>query len=1189
MSFSSFQSLGAPARARLFVLSALIISSLAWCDAAHAQAVWNGGGASDAWSDGLNWSGTDPVNNGTSALQFGGTTRLTPNNDLTNLTASSTTFNANAGAFVLAGNGVSLAGNVTNSSSNLQTINLGLALTADSTLNTGASGLTLGGQVSGNFGLNKTGAGALNLNGNNSYTGLTTISAGLVNVGHNSAFGTTDQGVTVTSGATLSLGAGVTVTDETLTLNGSGESNVGALRATTGDAVWNGNIILGSGQGSVTGTGGTRLGSTGAGNLTISGNITDGGNNFDLVIRSQNSVTGKVILSGTANSYRDTYAVVGTLELGATNTLPTNRTLFIGNASNQGTATVEMNGASQELGGLSSVLAAVGNTMVVRVQNSSTTASTLTLNNSSSNTFGGGIMGNLALVKNGTGTLTLSDGGNNGSNTYTGLTSINAGSIVISKSSALGTTAAGTVVASGAALVLSGNLTVGAEALSLAGNGLSGNGALRAQSGTSTWAGQITLTANTEIQVDSGAALTLDVATGDGITGTANLTLDVAGELTIADAIATGTGTLTKNGTGTATLSGGAANSFTGAVTLNSGTLVLAKTAGVNAFGATAVAVGDGSGSVDILRLGASNQILDTAALTFRGSGATAGTFQLNGFNETVATLSSFSAGAGIIENEGGGTSTLTLNSTSNQSFSGIIRDGDGVGVDGTLALVKNGSGTLTLSGANSYSGLTTVSAGVLQVQNATALGAGDGTAATGTTVANGARVEISGGITVANEAITIIGNGGTPDSGGALRSTGIATSTWAGPVIIGASPGASPSTLAPRVGARDAGTLVLSGTISDGGNGWDLAIRNDANTGSKVVISGGSNSYRDTYVVVGNLLLDAGNDRLPTSGTVTLGNSSDVAFATLNLNGWNQRIGGLSSLGTSVMARTVTNTGATFSTLTLDTAANANFGGILAGDLSVVKAGTATQTLSGSASYTGKTHVQAGTLALSGSAINLTSSPWIDISAGGTLSVSGMTGGLLTYAPSTGSAIISGSGNITGSLSVGGVTFLSPGTTSNAADSATAGDGVGVLAISNNLTINPANVRNVLRFDILDGLRADKVTIGGNLTLNSNSYMQVVFDPGFTPSLGQSWVLLDWVGSISTNGFTTGENFRNGLNEPGNEGNLDLPFLDNDLYWQISSLGTGGALSITIVPEPGRVTLVLGGCLLLFVRRRRR
>lgn len=1119
------------------------------------------------------------------ALQFAGSTRLTPSNDLTSFTASNLTFNSGAGAFVLSGNGLSLAGGITNSSSNLQTINLGLTLTADSTINTGASGITIGGSIDGGFGISKSGTGTLTLSTGNAYTGLTTVSAGTIVANHNQAFGTTDQGTTITTGAMITLGSGVTITGESLVLNGAGDNN-GALRATTGDATWAGPVTLGSGTGSGAGTGGARLGSQGTGNLTVSGAITDGINDFDLVIRSATNVTGKVILSSTSNTYRHTYAVVGTLALGAENTLPTASNLYIGNTSNQGSALVDLNGFNQQVATLSSVQAASANTMSIRVTNSSLTAATMTI--AAASDFGGTITGNLALTKSGSGTLALYDAGSNATNSYTGLTTIGTGgAISIQKATALGSIGSGTVVQSGGALHLSptGTVSFSAEPLSIEGTGVSSNGALRAVSGVNTWSGAITMTAAAEIQVDSSASLLIDVSSGSAITGSAtNLTLDIAGDLTIADPIATTTGTVTKNGAGTATLSGSGANTFTGLTTISTGTLILNKTAGVNALGSTAITLGNNSGGLDILRLGASDQMSNSATVTLAGSGATAGIFQLNGSSETISAISSSTTGAGIIENEGGGTSTLTLSATSgSHTFSGIIRDGDGLGTDGTLALAKSGASTLILSGANSYSSTTLVGSGTLQVFSNSALGAGDGTTTTGSSVTSGATLEISSGITVANEAVTINGQG--VGNTGALRGTGGGTSTWNGPVILGSGTGTAGGA---RVGTSGTGTaLVLGGQITDNGNGFDLVIRTDGSTGGKVVVSGAGNSYGSTYIVVGNLQLDGGDDRLSTTGLLSLGNTSSVSFAALDLNGRNQRIGGLTALkGTPAMSRTLTNASGSESVLTIQNSSSYSYDADLSGNLSLVKSGTGNQTLNGLNSYTGRTSVQQGTLILSGTA-TIASSSWIHVSQGAALQVSGLSGGGLTYSITGSNHPISGNGSLTGNLTISGEAFLAPGTTSDLSSVNTAGDGFGTLSVSGNLALTPSSVTTSV-LDIFSASQADQISVGGSLTLSSNSHFQVLFRDGYVPNLGDSWALLDWATSLTSGGFSTGTNYRSGANSENNEGNLDLPELGTGRFWEISNFSGSGSLNVTVVPEPSRAILLLGGIMVLILHRRR-
>src|SRR6185295_13478786 len=86
---------------------------------------------------------------------------------------------------------------------------------------------------------------------------------------------------------------------------------------------------------------------------------------------------------------------------------------------------------------------------------------------------------------------------------------------------------------------------------------------------------------------------------------------------------------------------------------------------------------------------------------------------------------------------------------------------GTGIGT-----LVKDGTGTLTLSGTNTYTGVTTLTTGVIRVQNNAALG----TVAGATTVASGSAIEIDGsGLNVAEPITTFIGTG--ISAGGAMRN----------------------------------------------------------------------------------------------------------------------------------------------------------------------------------------------------------------------------------------------------------------------------------------------------------------------------------------------------------------------------------------------------------------------------------
>ena len=271
---------------------------------------------------------------------------------------------------------------------------------------------------------------------------------------------------------------------------------------------------------------------------------------------------------------------------------------------------------------------------------------------------------------------------------------------------------------------MEGGISVGAEALSLSGTGASSNGALQNVSGNNTFGGAITLAADTEIQSDAGT-LTLSNTTGSTITGTnTNLTFDGAGNTAVSGVISTGTGTLTKNGAGNTTLSGSSANTYSGTTTVNNGELDLNKTSGVNATGTGSLTIGDSTGlaGTAVVKLLVNNQISDSSAVTIAADGQ----FNVNGKTETIGSL----AGSGTVALGAGALTTGGSNATT--SYSGVI--------SGTGSLTKAGTGTMTLSNVNTFTGATTVSAGTLALTVANALSASsDVTVASGATLTAGA------------------------------------------------------------------------------------------------------------------------------------------------------------------------------------------------------------------------------------------------------------------------------------------------------------------------------------------------------------------------------------------------------------------------------------------------------------------
>jgi autotransporter-associated beta strand protein len=402
----------------------------------------------------------------------------------------------------------------------------------------------------------------------------------------------------------------------------------------------------------------------------------------------------------------------------------------------------------------------------------------------------------LGLTKLGNNTLILDQ-----ANTYAGTTTVSTGVLNIRNNAGLGGTAGGTTVASGAALELQGGITIGAEVLSLNGTGIAAGGALRNISGDNTYGGLITLAGASRINSDSGT-LTLDVASGNAITGTQNLTLGGAGNITVADPIATSTGTLTYSGTGTAILAGN--NTYTGLTTVSAGTLTLsgsnigtggttltAGTLNVNHAHAlgnsgtitlTSGTINNTSGAAITNSVanpitiggnftfgGANDMNLGTGAVTNAGSrtitlGGTGSTLTLGGVmtNTANAVQTTTVNGAGNALVLGGyalsnnATSRINvINGSGNVTITGPVTNGSTSTAGG---LTYSGTGVLTLSGTNTYAGATTVNSGTLNVSATGSINASDVTViGTGTVLTGGGSVK---SLTVNSAAIVAPGDG---------------------------------------------------------------------------------------------------------------------------------------------------------------------------------------------------------------------------------------------------------------------------------------------------------------------------------------------------------------------------------------------------------------------------------------------
>ena len=416
-------------------------------------------------------------------------------------------------------------------------------------------------------------------------------------------------------------------------------------------------------------------------------------------------------------------------------------------------------------------------------------------------------------------------------------------------------------------------------------------------------------------------------ASTGGLTLANNMTLG-AGGLTTAGSndftlsgVFSGSGGLTKSGTGTTTLTG--AHTYTGPTTISSGTLALGSTGMLPSTGSVNL-----SGATGILDI----------------SGTSAG-----------ATIGSLAGVAG--SQVALGARSLTTGDATSTTFAGSA--------SGTGGLIKQGTGTLSLAGVNTYTGGTTVNAGTLAITGSGAL-AGTGAL----TLGAGTTLDISGSAT--NQAVGALtgASGSRIVLGARTLAAGGAASTVYGGVISGTG----------SFFKQGAGTLTLSGantyiggtTISAGALQGDTTSLqgNIANNASLVFNQGVDGSFAGTISGAGSLT-KAGAGTLTLSGANTYAGGTTVSAGTLQ--------GDTTSLQGNILDN---------ATVAFSQANDGLFAGVISGTGGVVKSGVGTLTLGGVHSYTGNTQIDAGTLALAAGS-SVASSSGVTLAAGGTLDIS--------------------------------------------------------------------------------------------------------------------------------------------------------------------------------------------------------
>ncbi|MBJ2771023.1 autotransporter-associated beta strand repeat-containing protein [Salmonella sp. NW1196] len=867
---------------------------------------------------------------------------------------------------------------------------------------------------------------------------------GAVTINNSGTMDSSVFGVYVTTGHTLNNLAGGSITANTaVQLNGNNNTlaNAGAILGDT-----NGVTISGSGntltnQGKITGGTNAVLINSGSKNNTltlntgteISGSITDGNNsasaNNNLILDGEGTLGSSISGLNSVTSSGDWTLSGATMNLsGTTNSAlwVKSGTLIVNGAMTAKGATVD-SGTTLQIGNGGTLGAFNGNI----VDNG-----TLTFNRSDAAAYGSVISGSGNVVKQGGGELTLSN-----NNSYSGGTTIAEGTLTATAGGALGsgnidnraylkleaanagdpfivadlTTHSGATVEIGAGSTLQANTLTQQDGSTLTADLTATSGpAIRAKNvnldGTlnvASPASQEPIRSTDDLislaLIESDNAISGDF---DGITinGNAmnpdafitvvgqknvndthydlvetltwyadrdNAAIDAHGTFNLADAddsftvntvlenVDANSGwngqSLTKTGAGTLILN--AENTYTGGTTISDGTLVATNVEALGTGNVTDNATLELNTGGDFDNaISGSGQVVKSGDETLTLSGANSYTGGTTISGGTLVATNVEALGSGDV------TDNATLELNTGGTFDNVI--------SGSGQVVKSGDEMLTLSGANSYTGGTTISGGTLVVSNVEALGSGD--------VTDNATLELNTGGDFDNN---IGGTGSVVKSGDKTLTLSGANSYTGGTTISGG------TLVATNVEALGSGDVTDNATLElNTGGTFDNVISGSGQvvkSGDDALTLSGNNSYTGGTLISGGTLVASNVDALG-SGDVTdnatlemnTGGDFDNAISgsgqvvksgdeTLTLSGANSYTGGTTISGGTLVANNVEalGTGDVTNNATLELNTGGDFDNAISGSGQVVKSGDKTLTLSGANSYTGGTTISGGTL----------------------------------------------------------------------------------------------------------------------------------------------------------------------------------------------------------------------------------
>lgn len=584
--------------------------------------------------------------------------------------------------------------------------------------------------------------------------------------------------------------------------------------------------------------------------------------------------------------------------------------------------------------------------------------------------------------------------------------------------------------AGGGSTSTGGIIMSGSGTLDLTGN----TGAILPYTGTTAFNG-----GTTKISSDANLGLSSNTVSFNGgilelaapITIPRSVTLNVGGgtiktdsiNATFSGNISGANGGLTKIGAGTLNLSG--TNSYSGGTTINEGTVAVVAPGALNPTG--------------FLNLSASGAAFDISSA---GGAVTIG--DLSGASASLLHL---------------GAKSLNFGTSNSTSFLGNI-DGNGG------QLIKQGSGTITLSGINSYTGGTTLNAGTLQ----------------GTTTGIQGNVSTNAGTNL----VFSQSSGGTY-SGNVSGSGALKSNITSGTLVLSGS------------NNYTGGTYVLSGTLQ--GNTTSIPTGISPTTG---VITSNSTIIEFNQIANGTY-----------SGVISgSGSLSKIGAGTLALTGLNSYLGSTTVSAGTLEVNTNSLPGNTVSVASgAILAFNQNtpgiYSGAVTGNGAFLKIGSSTLTLTGANSYSGGTTISAGTLigdttSLQGNIANIATLIFNQTTSGtygGTLLG---TGTLIKQGSGTlrmtGNSTFVGNTNVTqGTLEMDGTFIGTPGVSTITISPGARLQGIGLIQgdVSNSGTIGPGNSIGVL-------------TINGTATFNNGSTFECELDPSHADKL------IDATGSIT-------------------------------------------------------------------------